>query len=147
MKKILLATMVVGMTTGLIGCTRYQIVPADSVKNNDTTKEQVVTQNNATKPTTESNNAQTTTPNNISQSQTNSGDVNANTKSKYTMEQAKEIALKHANLTSDQVMFGKCVMDYEYGTQSYEIEFYKDYLEYSYEINANTGEIISFEQD
>ena len=64
-----------------------------------------------------------------------------------TIDQAKEIALKHANLTSDQVMFGKCVMDYEYGTQSYEIEFYKDYLEYSYEINANTGEIISFEQD
>lgn len=147
MKKILLATMIMGMTTGLMGCTKYQIVPVDSVKNNTVSKEQTATQNNDTKPTTESNNTQTTTQNNPTESQTNSGAVNANTKSKYTMEQAKEIALKHANLTKDQVMFGKCVMDYEYGVQSYEIEFYKDYLEYSYEINANTGEIISFEQD
>ena len=45
MKKILLATMIMGMTTGLMGCTKYQIVPVDSVKNNDTTKEQVVTEN------------------------------------------------------------------------------------------------------
>lgn len=93
----------------------------------------------------EDNNTQTIIQNDSIQSSVN--DVNANTEAKYTIEQAKEIALKHANLTSDQVMFGKCVMDYEYGTQSYEIEFYKDYLEYSYEINANTGEILSFEQD
>lgn len=139
MKKILVATMIMGMTTGLIGCTKYQIVPADSIKNNNTAKEQPVTQNN--------NTSSAPTPNNTAQSQTNSGAVNANTQSKYTMEQAKEIALKHANLTNDQVMFGKCTMDYEYGTQAYEIEFFKDYLEYSYEINANTGEIISFEQD
>ena len=32
MKKILLATMIMGMTTGLMGCTKYQIVPVDSVK-------------------------------------------------------------------------------------------------------------------
>ena len=147
MKKILLATMVMGMTTGLIGCTRYQIVPVDSVTNNKVNKEQIVTQNNDTKPTAESNNTQTTNNDIVIESQTNSGAVNANTQSKYTMEQAKEIALKHANLTRDQVMFGKCVMEYEYGVQSYEIEFYKGYLEYSYEINANTGEIISFEQD
>ena len=37
MKKILLATMIMGMTTGLMGCTKYQIVPVDSVKNNSAT--------------------------------------------------------------------------------------------------------------
>ena len=46
MKKILLATMVMGMTTGLMGCTKYQIVPVDSVTNNKVSKEQTVTQNN-----------------------------------------------------------------------------------------------------
>lgn len=126
------------MTTGLMGCTSYQIVPTDSLKNNNKSIDN-------TPIMIEDNNTQTIIQNDSIQSSVN--DVNANTKSKYTMEQAKEIALKHANLTSDQVMFGKCVMDYEYGTQSYEIEFYKDYLEYSYEINANTGEILSFEQD
>lgn len=126
------------MTTGLMGCTSYQIVPTDSLKNNNKSIDN-------TPIMIEDNNTQTIIQNDSIQSSVN--DVNANTKSKYTIEQAKEIALKHANLTSDQVMFGKCVMDYEYGTQSYEIEFYKDYLEYSYEINANTGEILSFEQD
>ena len=138
MKKILLATMIMGMTTGLMGCTSYQIVPTDSLKNNNKSIDN-------TPIMIEDNNTQTIIQNDSIQSSVN--DVNANTEAKYTIEQAKEIALKHANLTSDQVMFGKCVMDYEYGTQSYEIEFYKDYLEYSYEINANTGEIISFEQD
>lgn len=126
------------MTTGLMGCTSYQIVPTDSLKNNNKSIDN-------TPIMIEDNNTQTIIQNDSIQSSVN--DVNANTEAKYTIEQAKEIALKHANLTSDQVMFGKCVMDYEYGTQSYEIEFYKDYLEYSYEINANTGEILSFEQD
>jgi len=138
MKKIVIATMIMSMTTGLMGCTSYQIVPTDSLKNNNKSIDN-------TPIMIEDNNTQTIIQNDSIQSSVN--DVNANTEAKYTIEQAKEIALKHANLTSDQVMFGKCVMDYEYGTQSYEIEFYKDYLEYSYEINANTGEIISFEQD
>jgi uncharacterized membrane protein YkoI len=138
MKKIVIATMIMSMTTGLMGCTSYQIVPTDSLKNNNKSIDN-------TPIMIEDNNTQTIIQNDSIQSSVN--DVNANTEAKYTIEQAKEIALKHANLTSDQVMFGKCVMDYEYGTQSYEIEFYKDYLEYSYEINANTGEILSFEQD
>ena len=138
MKKILIATMIMSMTTGLMWCTSYQIVPTDSLKNNNKSIDN-------TPIMIEDNNTQTIIQNDSIQSSVN--DVNANTEAKYTIEQAKEIALKHANLTSDQVMFGKCVMDYEYGTQSYEIEFYKDYLEYSYEINANTGEILSFEQD
>jgi len=138
MKKIVIATMIMSMTTGLMGCTSYQIVPTDSLKNNNKSIDNAPIM-------IEDNNTQTIIQNDSIQSSVN--DVNANTEAKYTIEQAKEIALKHANLTSDQVMFGKCVMDYEYGTQSYEIEFYKDYLEYSYEINANTGEILSFEQD
>ena len=137
-EKKVIATMIMSMTTGLMGCTSYQIVPTDSLKNNNKSIDN-------TPIMIEDNNTQTIIQNDSIQSSVN--DVNANTEAKYTIEQAKEIALKHAILTSDQVMFGKCVMDYEYGTQSYEIEFYKDYLEYSYEINANTGEILSFEQD
>ena len=67
-------------------------------------------------------------------------------KGQITLEEAKEIALKHANLTNDQVIFGKCELDYD-GTQKYDIEFHKNNVEYNYEIDANTGEIISYEQD
>ena len=35
----------------------------------------------------------------------------------------------------------------EHGRTKYEIEFYAGNMEYDYEINAETGEIISFDQD
>ena len=62
-------------------------------------------------------------------------------------EQAKEIALKHAEVTSDKISFVKVEMDVGNGTQKYDIEFYYNNVEYSYEIDANTGNILSYEQD
>ena len=45
MKKIARATMIIGMTTGMIGCTRYQIVPVDPNKSNtESSKTQIDTQ-------------------------------------------------------------------------------------------------------
>ena len=76
------------------------------------------------------------------------GNSNSNASTvKISQEQAKEIALKHANLKSDQVKFGKIKLDYDYGVQEYDIEFYYNNKEYSYEIDANTGAILSYEQD
>ena len=64
-----------------------------------------------------------------------------------TVEQAKEIALKHANLTSSQVSFVKSEFDFDDGVKKYDIEFYYNNREYNYEIDANTGRILSYEQD
>lgn len=64
-----------------------------------------------------------------------------------TLDTAKEIALNHAGLTADQVTFTTAKLDYDDGVQVYEIEFYYAYHEYEYEINANTGNIISYEYD
>ncbi len=65
-----------------------------------------------------------------------------------TESQAKEIALNHAGLTSDEVTFVKTGFERDDGIQKYEIEFYSpNYEEYDYEINASTGEIISFDYD
>ena len=66
---------------------------------------------------------------------------------KVTIEQAKEIALKHANLTSDQVSFIRTEADVEDGLQKYDIEFYHENKEYDYEINADNGEIIEYDYD
>ena len=72
---------------------------------------------------------------------------NINSVVNISEEQAKEITLKHAGLTSDQVSFIKVEMDIDNGIQRYEVEFYYNNREYSYEINTNTGEILSYEQD
>ena len=61
---------------------------------------------------------------------------------------AKEIALNHAGLTEDQVTFVRSRLDWEDGRQVYDVEFYtSDYKEYDYEIDARTGEILSFDYD
>ena len=67
--------------------------------------------------------------------------------SKITVEKAKEISLKHANLKDNQVVFDKTEMDYDNGVQVYAIEFHYNNIEYNYEIDANTGNILSYSQD
>ena len=67
--------------------------------------------------------------------------------SKITVEKAKEISLKHANLKDNQVVFDKTEMDYDNGVQVYDIEFHYNNIEYNYERDANTGNILSYSQD
>ena len=77
----------------------------------------------------------------------NNSQNNLNSTANISIEQAKEIALNHANLTSNQVIFSRTELDYDNGIQKYEVEFYYNNREYSYEINANTGDILGYEQD
>ncbi len=70
-----------------------------------------------------------------------------NNQSKITVEQAKEIALKHANLSESQVIFIKAGQEFDDGIEKYDINFYCDNKEYEYEINANTGEVVSFDYE
>lgn len=60
---------------------------------------------------------------------------------------AKDIALKHASLTADEITLLHTELDYEDGVPVYEIEFSKGNTEYDYEISATTGKILRFEQD
>ena len=64
-------------------------------------------------------------------------------------DEAKEKALAHAGLTSDQVTFTKSKLEKEHSRQVYEMEFYvtESNAEYDYEIDATTGEVISFDYD
>lgn len=67
--------------------------------------------------------------------------------SKITLNEAKDIALKHAGLSSGNVTFVNAEKDYEDGVLVYEVEFYSGNTEYDYEIKAATGEILSFDKD
>ncbi len=62
-------------------------------------------------------------------------------------EKAKEIALKHAGLSADQVTFEKVELEHDDGRAEYEIEFYTDHTEYDYEIDASNGNILSAEAE
>ena len=64
-----------------------------------------------------------------------------------TLAEAKKIALDHAGVKEEDAVFVKEKLDYDDGRKEYEIEFYSDNLEYDYEIDAITGDIISFDKD
>ena len=64
-----------------------------------------------------------------------------------SLKEAKNIALKHAGISSSEVTFVKAKKDYEDGIQVYEIEFYSGNTEYDYELRVSNGEIISYDKD
>lgn len=62
-------------------------------------------------------------------------------------DRAKEIAVTHAGFTLEDVFFTKVKLEEEDGRMEYEIEFYKDRIEYEYKIDASTGSILEYESD
>lgn len=96
------------------------------------------------------NSANTNSANtNISQENTSSQNNinNNNTNAKITSDKAKEIALNHANLSKNQVSYINAHSDYDDGIQVYDVSLYVNDVEYSYEINAQNGNIVSYEMD
>lgn len=59
-----------------------------------------------------------------------------------TLEQAKQIALKDAGVSSSQASFIKEKSDYDDGRQLFELEFVAGNSKYEYEVNATDGSII-----
>ena len=65
-----------------------------------------------------------------------------------TAAEAQAKALAHAGLTSSQVTFVRSHLDWDDGRQIYDVEFFtQSYAEYDYEIDARTGEILSYDYD
>ena len=64
-----------------------------------------------------------------------------------TAEDAAAKALEHAGLKAEDVTFVQKKLEWDDGRQVYDVEFYSGAKEYDYEIDAATGEIISFDHD
>jgi len=64
-----------------------------------------------------------------------------------TEEEAKEIALTHAGLAEADVTFIKSGLEIDDGRKLYEVEFYSGNTEYDYDVDAASGEILSFDSD
>lgn len=65
-----------------------------------------------------------------------------------SVDQAKQTALDHAGFTADQVRFSSAKLDNDNNEKpEYEIEFYVGKMEYDYDIDAVTGEILDFSKE
>ncbi|HJA91507.1 MAG TPA: PepSY domain-containing protein [Candidatus Eisenbergiella merdipullorum] len=62
-----------------------------------------------------------------------------------TAEAAKQAALSHAGVAESDTRRMEIGFDYEHGIAVYELEWKAGWREYSYEVNASTGDIVSYE--
>lgn len=60
---------------------------------------------------------------------------------------AKQAALEHAGLQEEEVRFRHARLEYDDGFWKYEVEFHSDSTEYDYEIDAQSGEILSYDHE
>lgn len=70
-------------------------------------------------------------------------DKNNNTSEQIDLETAKNKALTDAGVSASDATFTTAKLDYDDGIAEYEIDFYTSTHEYDYEINAETGDVIS----
>ena len=62
-------------------------------------------------------------------------------------ERARQIALERAGLGADEVIFERVELDFDDGIWEYEVEFRQGRTEYSADIKADDGTIVSWEKD
>ena len=97
--------------------------------------------------TTGQNSSQGITSENNQQSGNSSNNQSDNSSQYIGTEKAKQIALNHAGVSSSSATFTKTKLDRDDGIYVYEIEFISGEIDYDYEINATTGNVISFDTE
>ncbi|MDR0946661.1 MAG: PepSY domain-containing protein [Ruminococcus sp.] len=68
-------------------------------------------------------------------------------KYEITADEAKAIAFTHAGVKETDVNLVRAKLTFDDGVYEYEVEFYKDNIEYDYDIDSMTGEILSYDMD
>ncbi len=105
---------------------------------------------------TNNNQNNTNNGNNNSNGNSNSSSNNGNSNGQnslngvtasISLDEAKNIALTNAGLDINSVRFTREELDHDNHTLVYELEFFYNNIEYDYEINATTGDIISYDKD
>ena len=105
-------------------------------------------QNSSQGITSENNQQPGNSSNNQSDSSSQTQNNQSDNSSQYIgTEKAKQIALNHAGVSSSSATFTKTKLDRDDGIYVYEIEFISGEIDYDYEINATTGNVISFDTE
>ena len=76
-----------------------------------------------------------------------SDDALANVSGGISSDDALNLALKHAKLKKEQINLKKSKLDHEHGVMVYEVEFVADGMEYEFDIDSKTGEILKYEKE
>lgn len=76
----------------------------------------------------------------------NNGNSSVDLMAGITANDAKQAALKHAGLDESQVSNVDVDLDRDNGRLIYEVDFNSGNTEYDYDIDAETGEVISFDK-
>ena len=130
MKKLSLASIILTIIISLVGCTNSGAAS-----------------NGNTDPSTQNRNESNIQDSSENSMENNNVNNNSNNTGNISKDKAEEIAISHAGLSKNQVDFKRKELELDNGIQKYEVEFYYNNKEYSYEIDANTGDILSYEQD
>lgn len=77
----------------------------------------------------------------------NTGKTGADTSKFIGEEKAKELALKKAGIGAEGVKFDRVELDRDNGMWQYEVDFKYGNVEYDVDVNAENGEIVSFETE
>ena len=64
-----------------------------------------------------------------------------------TLDEAKQAALNRAGVKAEEVQFTKAYEGWDDGRTVYELEFWKDNVEYDMEVDAATGNIWEYDID
>ena len=64
---------------------------------------------------------------------------------RLTKEEAKQIALDKAGVTTAEATFTKAKLDYDDGREEYEFEFFANGREFDIDVDANTGRVLKFD--
>lgn len=121
-----------------------------TTQNGNTTGSQAATTQNgdtADSQTDAKQNGSTTNSQTDTKQTQNSNASGASEQQYIGTEAAKVAALNHAGLKSDEVNFVHAHLESDDGIWQYDIEFHKDTTEYDYDIDALTGEVLSFDHD
>lgn len=86
-------------------------------------------------------------PGNDTSSQTADTSSNAENVTKLTKDDAIAVALDHAGLTEAEVTRLEAEYDMDDGVAEYDVEFDHSGYEYDYEIDAQTGAVISYHKE
>lgn len=115
------------------------VVSANEKTENASTPQPDLQTNVTSSEKEEENKVQSTTP---SQSTASNNTASSNISSS----KAKSIALKDAGVKESEIYDFEIELDRDNGTLHYDVSFEKDGKDYDYEINAETGKIISVEK-
>lgn len=151
-KKVIMKMLCAGVVLVLFtGCGAPQSPseqPGATGQSGTTEQSNTADQSNTTEQSNAAGQTNTTEQANIANSSDSTQENAENPSDSYITEaEAKAAALSNAGFTEEEVQFAHVKLESDDGKWKYDVEFHKDNMEYDYDIDALTGEVLDFDHD